>query len=161
MVLWAPPPAGNLPAFRGSEAARRQGRRGGAWYNPRVKFVRYAIVGAAAFGVDFGLLWLLAPHLPLLAANTIAFVVANLVNFALAHGWVFGRSLGEGSLARQYASVLGISVVGLALNDATVWIGVEALGTGLVVAKLAATAVALAWNYTARVRWVYAETGAP
>jgi putative flippase GtrA len=60
-------------------------------------------------------------------------------------------------VGRRYAAVLAISLVGLALNDAVVWGGVAALGLGLVLSKIIATAVAMVWNYLARATWVYKE----
>ena len=119
------------------------------------RFFRYAIIGALAFGVDYGTLALLAPRLPLLAANTIAFVVANATNFLLAHGWVFGQTLRGDGVRKQYVAVLAISVVGLALNDAIVAVGIDGLGLPMLATKMAATGLVMLWNYGARVRWVY------
>jgi putative flippase GtrA len=113
-------------------------------------------VGVIAFAIDLGCLLLLVEHLPLLAANTLAFLVANAANFALGHVWVFGQSLGSAA-APQYAKVLAVSAVGLAINDAVVWGGVVLLSLPLVASKVVATVVALAWNFAARVRWVYPE----
>src|SRR5262249_54530138 len=122
-----------------------------------MRFARYFVVGTIAFAVDLALLMALAPHLPLLAANTIAFAVANVVNFILAHVWVFRRPFRARELPRQYVSVLGVSVVGLALNDALVWLGVAVAGAPIVVAKVIATLVTLVWNYFARSLWIYRE----
>lgn len=122
-----------------------------------VRALRYAVVGAIAFVIDLGCLLLLLEHMPLLAANTLAFLIANAVNFWLGHVWVFGRPLGGPGLARQYGGVLAISVVGLALNDALVWGGVEIAGASIVVSKIIATVVVMFWNYAARSLWVYRE----
>jgi putative flippase GtrA len=121
--------------------------------------MRYLVVGGVAFVIDLGCLLLLVDHLPLLAANTIAFLVANAANFALAHVWVFGQAL-DGSVAPQYAKVLLVSLVGLAINDAVVWAGVALLALPLVASKVAATIVALAWNFAARAWWIYPVRGA-
>src|SRR4051812_33416522 len=119
-----------------------------------VRFTRYCVVGVLAFLIDYGTLLLLVDRLPLLAANSVAFVIANLANFMLAHVWVFGRSLGASAVA-QYMSVLVISLVGLALNDAVVWMMVRLAGADLLPAKIAATIAALVWNYAARVLFIY------
>jgi putative flippase GtrA len=127
--------------------------------SPAGRAIRYGVVGAAAFAIDLGFLLALAPHLPLLAANTLAFLAANVFNFWAGHVWVFRRPLSGPGLGRQYAAVLAISVAGLALNDALVWAGVEAAGASLVVSKIIATGVAMVWNYMARALWVYKEEG--
>jgi putative flippase GtrA len=119
--------------------------------------LRYAAVGGIAFAVDLGCLLALVEHMPLLAANTLAFLAANAVNFWLGHVWVFERSFGGPAMARQYAGVLVISVVGLGLNDALVWGGVEIAGAPLVASKIIATGVVMFWNYMARALWVYRE----
>jgi putative flippase GtrA len=122
-----------------------------------VKFARYFVVGTIAFVVDLGCLLLLIPHTPLLIANTVAFLLANLVNFALAHVWVFRQPIRNGHLARQYAAVLLVSVLGLAINDAMVWLGVIVVGATPIVSKVIATFVTLVWNYFSRARWIYPE----
>jgi putative flippase GtrA len=122
-----------------------------------MRALRYGVVGAVAFAVDLGCLLLLVDHMPLLAANTLAFLIANAVNFWLGHVWVFERSLRGPGVGRQYAGVLLVSLVGLAINDAVVWGGVVLLGLGLVVAKVIATAAAMVWNFAARSLWIYRE----
>jgi putative flippase GtrA len=119
-----------------------------------MRLLRYLVVGTVAFAIDLGLLLLLAGHMPLLAANTLAFIAANAVNFLLGHVWVFGQAL-DASAAPQYARVLVASLVGLGLNDAVVWGGATLLGLPLIAAKVIATAVALGWNFLARDRWIY------
>jgi putative flippase GtrA len=120
--------------------------------------MRYAVVAATAFLIDFGLLLLLTRSVALLLANSLAFVVANMVNFALGHVWVFKKKLGGPGFARMYGAVLLVSLVGLAINDALVWIGVNFLETGLIGAKLLATVVAWTWNYQTRRVWIYPKT---
>jgi putative flippase GtrA len=119
------------------------------------RILRYAVVGGICFVIDLGCLLVLVERMPLVAANTIAFVVANIVNFALGHVWVFGQRLGGPGLGRRYVAVLAISVVGLALNDALVWAGVVVAGASVIIAKVVATIVVMFWNFLARSRWVY------
>ena len=127
---------------------------------PTLQILRYLVVGAIAFALDLGCLLALVGHMPLLAANTLAFVVANAVNFWLGHVWVFGRALRGPRVGRQYAAVLAISTVGLALNDALMWMGVVVAGAGIVASKVAATVAVMFWNYAARAKWVYREDAA-
>ena len=122
-----------------------------------MRALRYGVVGAIAFLVDLGCLLALVGFMPLLAANTLAFLTANALNFWLGHVWVFERPLRGPGLARQYLAVLGVSVVGLALNDALVWGGVAIAGAGIVVSKIIATGVVMLWNFTARSLWIYRE----
>ena len=122
-----------------------------------MRALRYGVVGAVCFVIDLGCLLLLVDHMPLIAANTIAFLIANVANFALGHVWVFRRSLGGPGVGRQYAGVLAVSLVGVAINDAVVWGGVVVMGLAILAAKVIATLVAMVWNYAARSLWVYRE----
>lgn len=124
------------------------------------KFSKYVVVGVIAFVIDLGFLLLLAPHLHVVLANTVAFVVANAANFVLGHVWVFQRPLATVTW-QTYSKVLMVSVVGLAINDALVWLGAVVVGLSLVVAKVIATLAGLVWNYVARIAWVYPQQGAP
>lgn len=121
----------------------------------RTPLCKYTIVGAAAFVIDYTTTALLTQVLPLIVANTLGFALANMANFALAHTWVFGGRHALGTIWRAYLAVLSISIVGLAINDAVVWIAVARLGSPLLAAKVAATGVALLWNYFARTTLVY------
>ena len=122
-----------------------------------MRALRYGVVGAICFLIDLGCLLLLVDHMPLLAANTIAFLIANAANFWMGHVWVFRRPLRGPGLARQYAGVLAVSLVGVAINDAVVWAGVVLAGLALILAKVIATGVAMVWNYAARSLWIYRE----
>jgi putative flippase GtrA len=117
--------------------------------------MRYAVVGGVAFVIDLGLLLLLSQLVPLVLANTIAFLVANAANFLIGHRWVFGSAGRDSDILAKYRAVLLISLAGVALNDAFVWIGVGLLHASVVMSKIAATLAVWGWNYWARVLWVY------
>lgn len=119
------------------------------------KALRYGVVGALAFGVDFGVTWLCLKLMPLLVANTIGFVTANIFNFVVAHRWVFGGSWGGGGVFRSYVSVLAISTVGLVLNNLVVWLMVGLAAMPLLFGKVVATGLVMAWNFVARLVWTY------
>jgi putative flippase GtrA len=121
----------------------------------RQRLIRYTLLGTLCFGIDYGVALILISMLPLLIANTLAFLAANLVNFIVGHYWVFRPANRQHRLFRTYAFVLAISGVGLLLNNAVVWLGVAMLGFGLFVTKCAATGVVLGWNFMARVLLVY------
>jgi putative flippase GtrA len=122
-----------------------------------VKAAKYFVVGGLAFVVDYGVTWLLLPALPLLLANTFGFITANVANFLLAHSWVFDSSWSPERLFKAYLSVLGISLIGLALNNAVVWFLVGMAALPLLISKAIATLVVMSWNFLARLFWVYRD----
>jgi putative flippase GtrA len=122
----------------------------------RGKVLRYLVVGVIAFGIDFSLTLLLASRLHHLAANTLGFVAANMVNFLLAHRWVFNRPLTVAEIALAYPAVLAVSIVGLVLSDFLIFLLVDLARLSLAPAKLITTALVLLWNFLARAKLVYA-----
>jgi putative flippase GtrA len=116
---------------------------------------KYVSVGGAAFLIDYSLTWLAYPLLPLLLANTFGFAIANLFNFLAAHRWVFDARFDRTDLTSLYLQVLAVSVVGLAINNAIIWVLVGQLAWALIAGKIIATGVGLLWNFAARKYWVY------
>ena len=87
-------------------------------------------------------------------AMSVAFLAANLFNFAAAHRFVFASSARTPDWRALYLVVLAISAVGLAINDLLLY-AATALGLALVPAKIVATLVTLVWNFGARKRLAY------
>src|SRR6266513_4377020 len=121
-------------------------------------FLRYVVIGTLAFCVDFAITLALATHWHYLVANTVGFVVANLLQFVLVHRWVFRRSFERYSLARFYSGMLTISVLGIACSNALVFAGVDLLLMPLAVAKVASAVIVLFFNYSLRVAILYRPT---
>jgi putative flippase GtrA len=119
------------------------------------KAAKYLVVGTLAFVIDFGVTWALVQHLPLLVANTIGFIVANVANFLLAHRWVFRAPFTRAAIFASYLPVLGVSVVGLVINNLIVWLLVAQLALALLIGKVVAALAAFIWNFLARAKWIY------
>jgi putative flippase GtrA len=116
---------------------------------------KYLVVGTVAFVIDFGVTWTLVQYLPLLVANTIGFIVANAANFLLAHRWVFRAPFTRVAILSSYLPVLGVSIVGLAINNGVVWLLVGQLALALLIGKIVAALAAFIWNFLARAKWIY------
>jgi putative flippase GtrA len=95
--------------------------------------------------------------LPYLRVAAGTFVLATLVNYVLSVRFVFVSGL---RFRRRYeiALVFLVSGIGLALNQAILWACVEFAGLGLLVSKLAATAVVFSWNYLSRRHFIFGAT---
>ena len=92
--------------------------------------------------------------LPYLRVATATFIVATLVNYLLSVRFVFvsGRRFRR---RWEVALVYGISLIGLAVNQAILSAGVELARLDLLQAKLAATGIVFMWNYLARRLFVF------
>jgi putative flippase GtrA len=117
---------------------------------------RYFVVGGAAACVDIGLFLLFAKGLglPYLRVAAATFLVATLVNYLLSVRFVF-RSGQRFRRRWEIALVYLVSGVGLALNQAILFVCVEMFHLGLVLAKLTATGTVFFWNYLARRFFVF------
>lgn len=129
------------------------------FFAERRNIARYFGVGAAAAGVDIGLFLLFAQHfgLPYLRVAAASFVVATLVNYFLSVGFVFVSGL-RFRAHWELALVFLVSGLGLAINQAVLWLCVEQVAMSLFLSKVAATGTVFFWNYFARRRFVFAAT---
>lgn len=117
--------------------------------------LRYSATGALAFAIDFAVTLSAATAVHYLVANALGFAVANLAQFLLAHGWVFGHRYRWSGLPAAYLATLTISAVGLALSSAIVYAGIEWAGVGLAVSKAFAAGIVLVSNFALRLLTVY------
>jgi putative flippase GtrA len=122
------------------------------------KFMSYLIVGGIAFVVDAAITLSLALFLHYIVANTVGFFVANIINFILAHKWVFHRKLESADLIPAYVSVLGISMIGLIVSNVSMYVLVDQANMQILLAKIITTLVVLGWNFFGRITFVYSKT---
>jgi len=115
------------------------------------QFLRYGVIGGIAFIVDFSTLLALTElaHLHYLVAATVGFLVGLLVNYLLATRWVFDyRRLASRRVEFIVFGVVGI--MGLALNNFSLYTLSGLLGMDYRIAKLLTAALVLLFNFTLR-----------
>lgn len=111
----------------------------------------YGAASAVAFACDFGALAFLVQvagwHY--LAAATAAFLVGALVAYLLSVKYVFRfRRIDDRRV--EFAGFAAIGAVGLAVNAAAMFAGVEWLGLHYLAAKIVASGFTFALNYAVR-----------
>lgn len=86
------------------------------------KFIKFGIVGASGMVVHFGVLYLFKEVIGLnpFLANTIGFVTAATTNYILNRIWTFRSQ--EKQVAVEYLKFILVSVIGLGVNNGTMWI---------------------------------------
>ena len=121
-----------------------------------MKVVRYFCVGASAAAVDILLFAFFAGHLgyPYLLVGFVTFVLATAVNYVLSVRFVFESGV-RFERHHEVMLVFGVSAVGLAINQAILYLGIGVLGLNLVLAKVIATGVVFGWNYAVRSGFVF------
>ena len=86
------------------------------------KFIKFGIVGASGMVVHFGVLYLFKEVVGInpFLANTIGFVTAATTNYILNRIWTFRSQ--EKQVAVEYLKFILVSVIGLGVNNGTMWI---------------------------------------
>lgn len=91
------------------------------------KFVKFGLVGASGMVVHFAVLYFFREIVGLndLVANTIGFITAATTNYFLNRWWTFRSQ--EKQVAVEYLKFILVSVIGLGINNGTLWLGSKLL----------------------------------
>lgn len=131
------------------------------------QFLKFGVVGAIAFVIDFGTMVALRELLgfdPIIAA-AISFSISVIFNYVASMRYVFTR---RDDLSRQKELIVFVtlSVIGLVINELIMWLGQEAFaaagidyanGPYYMGVKILATAVVMLWNFFSRKKWLDAS----
>jgi putative flippase GtrA len=122
---------------------------------PGAQLFRYFIVGGTAAAVDWSFYWFFVSicGLHYLAAASISFTAATLVNYGLCVKWVFPAGRFKKSL--EFSLVFFVSLVGLLFNALFLYILLEFLLMHFMLAKILTTGLVFFWNYFARKKFIF------
>jgi putative flippase GtrA len=117
------------------------------------QIVKFGIVGAIAFVIDYAVLFVLVQflHMDSIIAATISFTVSVIFNYLASMKYVFvGRA--DQSKQTQFIIFIVLSVIGLGINDGIMWILNGILSPFIptyyyLVSKIVATAIVMVWNF--------------
>ena len=124
------------------------------------QFLKFGVVGALAFVIDYGVLMLLSQVVgwdPVIS-SVFSFVISLVFNYVASMRFVFERRE-DLSRRREFTIFVVLSVIGLLINSACMWAGTAAFGDGalsVTVTKVAATVIVAIWNFVSRKRWLEA-----
>ena len=112
-----------------------------------VQFIKFCLVGGSGVFVDFGITWLLkeVARINKYVANSIGFICAATSNYLLNRIWTFESH--DPELAMQYARFIGISVIGLLLNNTAIYLFNDKLKLNFYFSKLLAIGIVTFWNF--------------
>src|SRR5258707_4385500 len=110
--------------------------------------IRYSAVSACALIIDITVLFILVHYLSwwYVAAATTSFLVGLLFGYVLSITQVFKyRRLQDPRV--EFASFVGIGVVGVVINAAVMTLSVRILGVHYLIAKCGASGFTFVWNF--------------
>lgn len=120
------------------------------------QIVKFGIVGAIAFVIDFAVLFILVEYFSMdsIAAATISFIVSVIFNYLASMKYVFvGRT--DQSKKMQFIIFVVLSAIGLLINDGIMHLA-NLILAGIIpdfyymISKVFATGVVMVWNFISR-----------
>jgi putative flippase GtrA len=111
------------------------------------RLIKFCVVGCSGMLVDFFFTWLCKEKLKWnkYISNSIGFVLAATNNYIWNRIWTF-QSQGT-EIVREYSSFLIISLVGLGINNAVIYLLHDRLKLNFYLAKILAIGVVTLWNF--------------
>ncbi|WP_067172741.1 GtrA family protein [Microtetraspora niveoalba] len=127
------------------------------------ELIKFGLVGALAFVIDFGGTNLLRFGVELgpLTSKTIATVVAATFAYFGNRYWTF-RHREQSGLAREYLTFFVLNAVGLAISLVVIWFVTYAMGmhdpVSYIVAQLVGLVLGTLFRFWSYKKWVFLET---
>lgn len=120
------------------------------------QFLKFSVVGVIAFVIDFGVMVVLTElaDLPPVVSAGVSYCVSTVFNYVASMRYVFAHKEGL-SRTREFIIFVTLSVIGLGLNEAIMWLGGRLVGDEwYMLTKVVATALVMFWNFFSRKRWL-------
>ena len=116
-----------------------------------LQFVRFASVGIISLAVDYGFMIILneATDMGYFRACAFSYTLSILVNYVLSMRYVF-RGREDMSKSKEVSIFLGLSLVGLGLNQMAMWLLVDVLGIFYAMAKILAALMVTSYNFISK-----------
>ncbi|MEA3447935.1 MAG: GtrA family protein [Bacteroidota bacterium] len=122
------------------------------------KFIKFCAVGGSGVLIDYGFTYLCKEKLKInkYVSNSIGFIIAASSNYILNRIWTFGSE--NENITTEYFSFIVVSIVGLLINNAVLWLIHGKLKYNFYLSKLAAIGVATIWNFLANYTFTFNNT---
>jgi len=110
------------------------------------QFIKFCVVGGSGVFVDFGVTYFCKEKARLnkYLANSLGFAFAATSNYLLNRFWTFHSS---NNMPTEYLKFVGISFLGLGINNAVIYLLTEKLRMNFYFSKLLAIGVVTVWNF--------------
>lgn len=115
------------------------------------QIIKFGFVGFLCFFIDYGVMVFLTEvfRIDYLVSSGISFTVSVIVNYILSITFVFETDKDKNKL-KEFVVFVFLSLIGLGINEACMWLAVEAAGIYYMISKIGATAVVMVYNFVTR-----------
>lgn len=115
------------------------------------QIIKFGFVGFLCFFIDYGIMVFLTEIVGIiyLVSSGISFTVSVVVNYLLSVTFVFETDKNKNKI-KEFIIFVFLGVIGLGINQACMWFGVEILGITYLIVKIGATAVVMVYNFISR-----------
>ena len=112
-----------------------------------LQFIKFCVGGGTGVVVDFGITFLFKEKLKLnkYIANSLGFMAAASTNYLLNRWWTFRSH--DPEVAQQYVQFVGISAIGLILNNIIIYLLNDKARLNFYLSKLIAIGLVTLWNF--------------
>ena len=112
-----------------------------------LQFIKFCVVGGTGVVVDFGITFLFKEKLKLnkYIANSLGFMATASTNYLLNRWWTFRSH--DPEVAQQYVQFVGISAIGLILNNIIIYLLNDKARLNFYLSKLIAIGLVTLWNF--------------
>ena len=115
------------------------------------QLIKFGIVGVVCFLIDYGLMVLLTEIFKVhyLLSSGVSFCVSVIANYVLSLKYVFDTGNDKRSIT-EFLIFIILSVIGLGIHQALMWLCVEIFHIFYMVSKIGVTAVVMVYNFITR-----------
>ena len=115
------------------------------------QIIKFGFVGGTAFLIDAAILFFLTEFCGVhyLISGAISFTASVIYNYIMSIKWVFDAKK-DVNKVQELTVFIGLSVIGLGLNQLFMWLFVDMLHIYYMLSKIIATAIVMVYNFITR-----------
>lgn len=115
------------------------------------QIMKFGAVGFLCFGIDYGMMIFLTEicGISYLASSGISFSLSVMVNYVLSLKFVFETDEKNNKAVEFFVFII-LSVIGLGINQALMWVCVDRLQVYYMISKIGVTGVVMVYNFVTR-----------